>query len=209
MEGKKKGYSARYKRHVRGMILFALLLLVLISGLVKANLTEAKVQKAQKINSRDVKVENAGCDSMELNPLQQEKYPEVTEVVQRYYRSLGEKSSFADSYDDIIVYTKLGKYKDTYVAFVRYDMKIKDIYTKVPGLGTVYVAKDAESEYQVSASPEDEEINAFIQEIAQHEDVQALLEETQTAYHEAVQSDALLQEALTDLKNAYEDSTGS
>ena len=88
-------------------------------------------------------------------------------------------------------------------------MKIKDIYTKVPGLGTVYVAKDAESEYQVSASPEDEEINAFIQEIAQHEDVQALLEETQTAYHEAVQSDALLQEALTDLKNAYEDSTGS
>ena len=186
MEGKKKGYSARYKKHVRGTILFALLLLVLISGLVKANLTEAKVQKAQKINSRDVKVENAGCESMELNPLQQEKYPEVTEVVQRYYRSLGEKSSFADSYDDIIVYTKLGKYKDTYVAFVRYDMKIKDIYTKVPGLGTVYVAKDAESEYQVSASPEDEEINAFIQEIAQHEDVQALLEETQTAYHEAV-----------------------
>jgi len=36
-----------------------------------------------------------------------------------------------------------------------------------------------------------------------------LIEETQTAYHEAVQSDALLQEALMDLKNAYEDSTGS
>ena len=42
-------------------------------------------------------------------------------------------------YDHFKIYTKSGKYKDTYVAFVRYDMKIKDIYTEVPGLGTLYV----------------------------------------------------------------------
>ena len=98
---------------------------------------------------------------------------------------------------------------ETYVAFVRYEMKIKDIYTKVPGLGTVYVCKDKDGGYQVSAAVEEEDVKSYINEIAQHEDVQALIEETQTAYHEAVQSDALLQEALIDLKNAYEDSTGS
>lgn len=37
-------------------------------------------------------------------------------------------------YDHFKIYTKSGKYKDTYVAFVRYDMKIKDIYTEVPDL---------------------------------------------------------------------------
>jgi hypothetical protein len=45
--------------------------------------------------------------------------------------------------------------------------------------------------------------------VAQHEDVQKLMTKTQKAYQEAVRSDALLQEALLDLKNAYENSTGS
>ena len=107
------------------------------------------------------------------------------------------------------VYTKLGKYKDTYVAFVRYDMKIRDIYTEVPGLSTVYVTKDENGICQVSAKAEDDEVASYIQMIAQHEDVQALISETQQAYQEAVQSDALLQEALSDLKDAYENSTGS
>ena len=42
--------------------------------------------------------------------------------------------------------------------------------------------------------------------IAQHRDVQALMDETQSLYQEAVGSDALLKEALSDLKNAYEGS---
>lgn len=53
-------------------------------------------------------------------------------------------------YDHFKIYTKSGKYKDTYVAFVRYDMKIKDIYTEVPGLGTLYVKKDSQGNYQIT-----------------------------------------------------------
>ena len=52
-------------------------------------------------------------------------------------------------------------------------------------------------------------IREYVARISRHEDVQALLDETGNEYTEAVQSDALLQEALLDLKNAYEDSTGS
>ena len=43
----------------------------------------------------------------------------------------------------------------------------------------------------------------YIQKIAEHEDVQELMSETQEAYQAAVRSDALLQEALADLENAY------
>ena len=42
------------------------------------------------------------------------------------------QSPFAEGYENLKTYTKRGKYKDTYLAFVRYDMKIKDIYTMAP-----------------------------------------------------------------------------
>ena len=89
------------------------------------------------------------------------------------------------------------------MAFARYNMKIRDVYTKVPGLSTVYIAEDEEGRYQVSASVEDEIVKEYIQKIAEHEDVQELMSETQEAYQAAVRSDALLQEALADLENAY------
>ena len=209
MEGRRKDCSVSYPKHRRYGIIGILVVLVLIIGVAGPDLTEAKVQKAQKTNSDGMKVENRGCETVELNPLRLEEYPEITNAVKEYYKQLGEKASFVESYDDVSVYTKQGKYKGTYVAFARYDMKIKDIYTKVPGLGTVYVEKEQDGTWKVSPDVADEKVKVYIQEIAQHEDVQVLMNETQEAYHEAVRSDALLQEALMDLKNAYEDSTGS
>lgn len=92
------------------------------------------------------------------------------------------------------------------MVFARYDMKIKDIYTKVPGLGTLYIDVNEAEEYQVNTAVEDEKVKDYIQVIAQHEDVQALMEETQVTYREALRSDALLLEALADLESAYEES---
>ena len=83
---------------------------------------------------------------MELNPLRKEEYPEITDAVKEYYRQQGEEASFVESYDNIRVYTKEGRYRGTYVVFAAYDMKIKDIYTKVPGLGTVYAQTDEEAD---------------------------------------------------------------
>ena len=213
MEERKRDASARSKSRKRTGIILVLFLLVLLVGAAGFGLTEAREEKTQKISEKELQQEkrreNPGCESMESNPLEIESEPDVTDAVERYYESLRDKSEFMEAYHNIRVYTKLGKYEDTYVAFVRYDMKIKDIYTEVPGMGTVYVTKDEQGEYHVSAKVADEDVSSFIQMIVQHEDVQALISETQEAYHEAVQSDALLQEALNDLKEAYEDSTRS
>lgn len=173
---------------------------------VGSSLTEAKVQKAQKTDPDYVNMENSGCGIMELNPLRKEEYPEITNAVREYYEQQKEEAGFVDSYDDICVYTKQGIYRGTYVVFARYDMKIKDIYTKVPGLGTLYIDVNEAEEYQVNTAVEDEKVKDYIQVIAQHEDVQALMEETQVTYREALRSDALLLEALADLESAYEES---
>lgn len=205
-----KDCSVQLKRYRRANIVMAVMVLVLALGVVGFSLTEEKAQKAQKTSLQDTKTENKGYDKIEINPLRLNEYPEVTEVVTSYYARLGENADFVESYDNIQVYTKLGKYRGSYVAFVRYEMKIKDIYTKVPGLGTLYVEKNKESgKYHVSQSVEDKEIKESVKEVAGQDDVKQLMEETSAQYQKAVESDALLREALADLKNAYEDSAGT
>ena len=82
----------------------------------------------------------------------------MTRAVEAYTGALGDETSFVEGYENLNVYTKLGKYQDTYVAFVRYDMKIRDVYTGVPGLGTLYVTEDEDGKCQVETQVEEDEI---------------------------------------------------
>ena len=86
----------------------------------------------------------------------------------------------------------------------------KDIYTVVPGLGTLYVVKDGTSgTYQIHTEELDDRTEDYIETVAVHKDVQVMMEESRKEYQKAVQSDALLREALSDLKQAYESSADS
>ena len=186
------------------------LCLALVAGVTGLLSTTEETQKVQKISAAEPRMDNLGCETMELNPLHEEEDPNILKTVEDYYGEQKEKSDFIESYDNVHVYTKLGKYRGSYVAFVKYEMKIKDIYTKVPGLGTLYLIPDETGEgFKVDAEAKKNQTRDYVARISTHEDVQALLQEAGREYTEAVQSDALLQEALLDLKNAYENSTGS
>ena len=186
------------------------LCLALVAGVTGLLSTAEETQKVQKISAAEPRMDNLGCETMELNPLHEEEDPNILKTVEDYYGEQKEKSDFIESYDNVHVYTKLGKYRGSYVAFVKYEMKIKDIYTKVPGLGTLYLIPDETGEgFKVDAEAKKSQIRDYVARISTHEDVRALLQEAGREYTEAVQSDALLQEALLDLKNAYENSTGS
>lgn len=206
MEGRTKCSFSQNRRLVAVMTVFVLVFCVGAAGYM---LTDKKIQNAQETSSSGQRKVNPGCESMEENPLRLEEDPNITGAVEEYYQMLADHTSFVEGYEHLQVYTKLGKYEDTRIAFVSYGMKIKDIYTEVPGLVTLYLYRDESGAWKVEPEAESEELQKYIEIIALHEDVQSLLVHTQTAYQEAVQSDALLQEALTDLKNAYEDSTGS
>lgn len=183
-------------------------LLAFVVVVVGFGLTGEKAQEVQKINAQTIEVGNIGCEVMELNPLLEEQNPELSQVVKEYYATLRKDSGFVEYYDNVRVYTKRGRTLGTYVAFVTYEMKIKDIYTKVPGLGTLYVTKE-DGEYQIEMDRHSPEVKQCVVVLSTHEDVQALLSEVNTKYEQAVNSDALLREVLTDLKNAYENQAGS
>ena len=186
------------KRESYGRLIMTIgILLMVIAGAVGCSLTTEKTQQeAQKIKKTDVKNENKDGEIMSKNPLTKETTPEFTKAVEKYYESLADKTE--------------GLYPDTYLAFVRYGMKIKDIYTVVPGLGTLYVVKDGTSgTYQIHTEELDDRTEDYIETVAAHEDVQVMMEESRKEYQKAVQSDALLREALSDLKQAYEGSADS
>ncbi len=201
------GCLAKLGRHRRRNLLIILALLFFLSGAVGLGLTKEKAQmrKVPKINNAEnVRVKNIGCNIKELNPLRRDEHPEINKVIAEYFQGLTEGETFVEKYDDLHVYTKVGQYRGTYIAFAEYRMKIKDIYTEVPGLVTIYVSKDDKSgQYQIDTKDLDEQKEEYVHAMAEHADVQEMLRQTEDEFAEAVHSDALLREALADLKQAY------
>ena len=80
-------------------------------------------------------------------------------------------------------------------------MKIKDIYTEVPGMETLYLRKE-KGKWQILSEGAEDEILQEAEEVASHDDVQQFMAGVQQDYAGAVASDAMLAEVLTDLEQA-------
>lgn len=206
-ENRKKGSQGAGSRRRRTGIAVCVLLAVtaVAAGAVYRGEKAARDREEQTVpvQSEDVQTENKGWREAESNPLREETDSEITEAVRRYYEERTAQSPFAEGYENLKTYTKRGKYKDTYLAFVRYDMKIKDIYTMAPGLEILYIEPDEETgELCVEAELPDEGTRDAAQLLASQEDAGQLMAEVQAAYDQAVASDAILAEALADLEAA-------
>lgn len=206
-ENRKKGSQGAGSRRRRTGIAVCVLLAVtaVAAGAVYRGEKAARDREEQTIpvQSEDVQTENKGWREAESNPLREETDSEITEAVRRYYEERTAQSPFAEGYENLKTYTKRGKYKDTYLAFVRYDMKIKDIYTMAPGLEILYIEPDEETgELCVEEELPDEGTRDAAQLLASQEDAGQLMAEVQAAYDQAVASDAILAEALADLEAA-------
>ncbi len=206
-ENRKKGsQGAGSRRRMTGIAVCVLLAVTAVAaGAVYRGEKAARDREEQTIpvQSEDVQTENKGWREAESNPLREETDSEITEAVRRYYEERTAQSPFAEGYENLKTYTKRGKYKDTYLAFVRYDMKIKDIYTMAPGLEILYIEPDEETgELCVEEELPDEGTRDAAQLLASQEDAGQLMAEVQVAYDQAVASDAILAEALADLEAA-------
>lgn len=180
---------------------------VLAIGTVGFGFTGEKAQKikVQKIEEKAVRQKNIGCDKEELNPLRKETYPNLNEAVKEHFVELQKaEKNFAEKYNNIHIYTKAGQYYGTYIVFAEYQMKIKDIYTEVPGLAVLYAVRDEKSgQYDIGTDMPGDMDMSYVQSLTTHKDVTELLTKAEEQYETAVKSDALLKEALADLQNAY------
>lgn len=181
-----------------GIVFFIVVVAIIFLTNDKTPTVRASAE-VQEVSVIDYKREDA-------NPLQRNQRAEIEQVVKKYYQKAAKESSYAEEYGNIAVYTKEGPYENSYLAFVSYEMKIKGIYTAVPGLGTLYIEKDQEKDkYRVADGIKDKKVKGFVKAAAGHADVQALMSEVQARYESALQSDSTLQEAMSELQAAYKD----
>lgn len=185
------------------------LLLIFVGAMTLLGFTQEKFHKIEVHKTDEsVKVKNIGCNEEMLNPLREGEHPDIENAVKTYFTKLMEEQRFAEKYDNLRIYTKKGQYQGIYVVFVRYRMKIKGIFTEVPGLATLYAEKEhKKNEYRVGTENPEGQDQEYVRRLTGHKDVQSLFEKTEKEYRAAVQSDALLNEALADLKKAYADSS--
>lgn len=102
------------------------------------------------------------------------------------------KAAYMDSINNLTVYTKPGPTEGTYIAFVYYEIKFKDIETMAPGLTTLYICtKDDGSLYICNGELEDT-VNDYIKQVAAEEDIADLFNKVQVNYNNAVANDVAL-----------------
>lgn len=187
------------QRYWRVVTLLGVILLVLAGMMRIFFLT--KEEEPQMVFAPAIIV-NEGCEAMETNPLQKCEDDEINQAVEKYYARLAENEDYVEEYTDLAVYLKNGQYEGTYVIYVRYGMQVKDIYTLVPGLGTLYLKRNEKGVVSINSQAGEAKLKKYINTVTQHEDVQELFQSVQEAYSEAVASDAMLAEAVKDLESA-------
>ena len=126
----------------------------------------------------------------------------LTEDEQKYIESL---KTLIEGYQNIRCYTKRGIEDNSYLVFVRYDLKFIAVDSVAPGVQGYYVKTNADGTYYIFLDTPDEALTNFVNEIVQDEDVQQLYAEVWVEFEAAKAADEKLAEygtKLEQLKNA-------
>lgn len=210
------GWIEEHKRQVAvGCITVCLVIVagvsVATSGGKKngAEAEEGKTLTASAAQDAEVAEEEALA---EANGLEKDAYPEVNDLVNQYYEymSAGDVEGLAsvedeiseeeqnrilrskdlvEGYQNIACYTKKGLEDGSYLVFVYYELKFSQIDTPAPGLSPLYVYPNDEGKLVIFNGEASEELNAYVQQVAQEDDVMELREEVKTKYEEAKTAD--------------------
>ena len=149
---------------------------------------------------------------VEPNVLEQDAYEPVNTIVQQYYsylsagdmeglatvvdeisdeersRILGSQS-LVEGYQNISCYTKKGLEEGSYVVFVYYELKFKQIETAAPGLSPLYVYTNEEGNLCIMNKEASDELKEYVKQLAGSDEVKALREEVKVKYETAKATD--------------------
>ena len=125
-------------------------------------------------------------------------------VAQEEAMKIEKKSNYIESFENLNVLSKDGPVENSYVAFVYYEIKFKDIQTLAPGLTTLYICMNEQGELQINDGELAEDVTEFIKNMAAAEDVKAIFDRVEVKYSEATDSDAQLKQFMEKLPSTLE-----
>ncbi len=170
-------------------------------------------------------VENVAGEPIDvMEPLLENAYPEVNDLINRYFAALQEgdeetltalrdntgtaellrmqeNSSHIEAYTDISCYTKTGLEADSYVVFACYELKFQGIDTMLPGIAPLYVCRNEQGDYYLHDLTQDEAASSYANEVAAQEDVAALYARVNETYAARLAEDETLAAYMESYQN--------
>lgn len=216
-----------YQYFVVGVLFIVLVIvLAIFSGHKKKDKDPAKeVTTAEQ---------TAGDGAIEVPDVEFEvdAHPEVNELVQKYFRAatdgdtntllsicseldeteqirIEKKSDYIEGYDEIKCYSKPGPEANSYILFVYYKVKFKNISTPAPGLTSLYIRTKEDGSLYVYDGELSESVTNYIKAICAQDDVVNLLNEVDKEYGKAADSDEDLTKFMGALPTALDDAVAS
>ena len=185
---------------------------------------------------REVQTEVSANTVAEVKPasevaLEENKYPEVNDLIARYYTALADgdmdtvtacrnyteetekirlekKSQYIESYQNLKVYTKDGMVDNTYLAYVYYEVKFNDIATLAPALNTLYICPNESGELYIYEGEIDDTVSEYLKELSTQDDVVELFNRVEVSYNEATEQDESLRTFLAELPTKIKTEVG-
>ena len=114
--------------------------------------------------------------------------------------------TLVEEYQNIHCYTKRGMEEGSFVVIACYDLKFVAADTVAPGMETWYVKTNEDGAYYIFLDTPGEDLLAYVNEIVEGEDVQALCDEVTQKFTSALEQDAKLAEYGAKLEQLKEKS---
>lgn len=201
---------------------------ILIFFVVRTFTGAGDKKKTESGNQANTESENQGGEDSQdesEDVLAKDAVPEVTELIEAYYKALGNKdvdtlktlvdhldpaeeskianTKYIEGYENVEVYTKKGMEDGTYVVFASFAYKCADVETPAPALSQLYVITDDDGQLWISADAvSDSEIQGYVNTVMRQADVVQLRNNVQVAYDQAQSGDPALKEFLESLGGA-------
>ncbi len=210
-------------------VLFVVLVIVLVVFSIHRKASDKKADAAT-VES----VENTDSNGTEPIPvpegakLEQNAYEDINSFFNEYYDAVAEgntdkmaemgntldeedkakiqvKAGYTEDYENMSCYTKPGPEDNSYIVFVYYEIKYKNIDSLAPGLSTFYLCTNADGSYylkDIGSLPQN--MKDYITEVANQSDVQNLLAEVDKLYATNTESDPTLAAFMDSLQTKSE-----
>lgn len=105
-----------------------------------------------------------------------------------------------EKYQDIKTYIKPGLEKNSYVVFTRYNIKLFNIDTLVPGMSSMVINRDETGNLIINKEQDNKKLNDYINKLSKEKDIKKVINDVNAKLTKAVKKDTALQGFMDYLK---------
>lgn len=227
IEDVKTFITEHYQYFAVGVLFVVLIIVLAVFSINK----KKDADKASTEQATEVAQDSLGTEPIpvpEGAKLEQNAYEDINSFFNEYYAAVAEgdtdkmaemgntldeedkaklqvKAGYTEDYENMSCYTKPGPEPDSYIVFVYYEIKYKNIDSLAPGLSTFYLCTNADGSYylkDIGSLPQN--MKDYITEVANQSDVQNLLAEVDKLYATNTSSDPTLAAFMDSLQTKSE-----